>query len=626
MALVNKLPTEFFQKVANYLSLKDCYHCLFVSRLWHHTFQRTLYKTIRISSEDQLESLGISLPYYGHLVKEIYFTTKEEDILQQEVSIVNTTQPQSVVNTLLDQASITKLNEFCPLLEVFDFEVTQWTEIDLSQLSVHWTRMRSCAPLYFSDLIKQDFFMVFGNNLTKLHIGYYPDEMNQLVNKVSAFNQLQDLTLEIILENDQVPWNNSSGHLERIHMALPQLKTLRLIRQRTPRQESNALVGSDYLLPFEKPTQIETLSLHGHVDSVKWFEFIISNYPHLKELRLTQLSTSRFGTKFIWQNGLVDLINALPQLKSITLGGRNIPQLFSSSLAKALKNPTCAVQNLYVDFETYQAIESCQFLLVIAMHGLQQLRYLRLRVWEQIPGWSGVTNNLFQCHGLVSLHLSLSKGLTDQFPFTPFLIDHFLNNLPQLQVLGLVGANVQVTYNHFEDLDFGVFALKQLELSQSKVENYQVVFQYLSACCPQLNQVLLKRCETERKRINLSRLLNACVLDLRNSRLEKIVLSTLLIYVGTIQSNKFIGIQLKYGDELEEKMIWCKAMKSMVYPIYSVNEDEEENQDLDQLYKSYSGQQVSSDCMPGNYTPSIGVITIYCKSVEKIYLDLLRIK
>ncbi|GAA5806528.1 hypothetical protein HPULCUR_012064 [Helicostylum pulchrum] len=622
MNLVNKLPTEFLQKVSTYLCLQDCYECLFVCRLWHHTFQRSLYKTICIQSTEQLDQFIKSLSCYGHLVKEIHLSRLRDTVPQINQSMFST--QKSFVE--FDQDILQQINRFCPLLEVIDFGVSQWKSIDLNQL-VLWNRMRGCGPVYFRKL-DCGFLSVFGSHLTKLHVGHFPQEMESVVEKVVAMSTLQDLTLEIILNDADdivtLPW---SDFLQKVHDGLPKLKKFALIRDKTPRQEPNNNNNIDCLLPFITPTKLEYLALHGHVDSMKWFQFVTRNYPCLKELKLTQLSTSRFGTKWMWQCGLVDLIAGLPQLRSLTLGGRNIPQLFSDGLIKELKKPNCSVQNLYVDFETYQAIESCQFLLAVATHGLRQLRCLRLRVWEQIPGWSGVTSNLFQCHGLISLHLSLSKGLVDQFPFTNFLIDHFLKHLPQLEILVLVGANVQVTYNNYVDLEQHTYSLRKLELIQSKVENHEVVFRYLSACCANLNDILFKRCETERKRINLSGLLNAFTLDVRHCQLKKVVLSTLLIYVGTIQYNKFIGIQLKYDDLQQDQIIWCNAEKSMIYPAYYLNQDEEENQELNQLYRSYkSYTSTLTDSMPGNYTPTIGVITIYCKSVGQVYLDNLKIK
>jgi hypothetical protein len=283
---------------------------------------------------------------------------------------------------------------------------------------------------------------------------------------------------------------------------------------------------------------------------------------------------------------------------------------------------------LYIDFKTYQAIESCQFLLVVASHGIRQLKYLRLRVWEQIPGWSGVTFNLFQCKHLISLELSLSKGLMDQFPFTPFLIDHFLENLPQLERLVLTGANVQVTYKHYIDLKLDQqYALETLELYQSKLENHTVVFQYLSSCCPKLKQTIFRKCETEKPRHqSLTPSLNSCDIDFEYSDLDKIVLSSLMIYVGTVQSNEFVGIRLKCDNM--DKTIWCSAIKpigSYTYPHYVLCDDKEKYTELDEIYQSYTSTQRLTGFMPGKYSPTIGFFTICCKSVNQVFLDNLKL-
>jgi hypothetical protein len=627
---INRFPSEFLQKVSTHLTFQDCYNCIFVCKFWHHTFQRALYKKIDIYTDTQFDQLLNSLKYHGSLVKEIRLNSA----IPHEVTayIEEEEQQGGGYHVQLTQDKFELLNQYCPSLEVIDFHISQWNHISLESVK-KWKQMRHCVvPILYSTQYNS-FLSVFGSsNLTVLHVQHYLQDLEFLVDKLGFAPAIQELTLEILFTSNNSEEDMTmplSKHLQKMHSNLPRLKKFNFIRSKTPNHEPPASSHDQHFLsPFVQPcTSLESLSLHGHVNSIKWFEFIYINYPNLTTLSLTQLTTSRFGTKWMWQHALVQLIQSLPLLKTLTLGGRNVPQLISKSLAKELK--VCSIENLYVDFETYQAIESCQFLLVVASYGLDQLKYLRLRVWEQIPGWSGVTSNLFQCKQLTTLELSLSKGLMDQFPYTSFLIDYFLVNLPQLENLSLTGAHVQVTYNNFVDLDVGSFALKKLELFQSKVENHQVVFQYLSSCCPQLNQVLFRKCVTEKKKSNFP-LLNAFVLDLGQSELDKIVLSTLLIYVGTIQSNEFVGIQIKCNsnEEQQEKedtnTIWCSAIKSMgpfIYPTYSLSDDQEKNTELDNVYQSYKSSVQLSNIMPGNYTPTIGFFTIYCRSVKSVFLD-----
>jgi hypothetical protein len=259
---------------------------------------------------------------------------------------------------------------------------------------------------------------------------------------------------------------------------------------------------------------------------------------------------------------------------------------------------------------------------------------LRLRVWEQIPGWSGVTSNLFHCKQLQTLELSLSKGLMDQFPFTPFLIDHLLGHLPQLENLTLVGANMQVTYNNFVDLDKGSFKLQKLELCQSKIENHETVFMYLSSCCPLLDTLLLEKCEIKKKKqqqmILPSSTLNTCCIPMPNSTMSNIKLSSFLIYLGTIQINDYIGIELLRENQDQAKIVWCDINKYKgihIYPSYSICKDQDKIAELTDLYRSYGAASPSSlTPMPGNFTPTFGVITIQCKALlSGIALDNLKI-
>jgi hypothetical protein len=631
-SIINRFPSEFLQQVTTYLTLQDYYNCLYVCRGWHKTFRRALYKKVCVFSDAQLTELlkSIQTSYNGHLIRELYLVNPNESTTSNDM--IATLKPIH-----LSQQNFELLAETCPELEVLDFDISQWEHITLDPTVIAWKYMKRCAPIQYS-IFNSPFFSTFsGFRLTTLHVSHNPEELESLVTKLDVVPNLETLTLQLIYDNiDQIdnPPLSVSKYLQQVHANLRRLKQLTFIRNKTPHQEPPASSHDPNLLSvFLEPSNLRSLTLQGHIDSVKWFGFIHQSYPHLKELTLNHFTSSRFGTKWVWQTALAYMIQSLPSLKSLTLGGKNAPQLFSDKLALELKKPACSIENLYIDFQTYQAIESCQFLLVVGSHGLRQLRHLRLRVWEQIPGWSGVTSNLFRCKQLVSLELSLSKGLIDQFPFTPFLIDQFLIHLPQLEHLTLIGANVQVTYNSFVDLDKENthFKLEKLELVQSKVENHETVFKYLSFCCPKLHTLTLGKCEKDRKKGSLdtqhSSLLNACNIPMMYSALSRVKLSSHLIYSGTIQSNDHIGIQLITEDGMIEnkRIAWCNANKSggiSIYPTYNICEDSEKNTELTDLYAYYQSSTSSLGVIPGNYTPTIGVITIHCKSLlSEIALD-----
>lgn len=636
---MNRLPSEFLYQLSNYLTLQDCYNCLAVCKFWRNAFKRILYRVVHIYSDQQLQQFMEAVKYNGQLVKEIYL---HNNIQYNETMdyLEDLDDPHYINHIHLSQTHFESLSMYCPQLEVLQFDKHQWNHLILSNVISNWDHISNLPPIQHQLL--PHFFPLFKSPyLTHLNIDFAFDPIENdsshftsLLNQVSS---LQHLTLEIFYKQqqhqimDSAPLN-ISNLLQQIHTALPNLKSLEFICTNPPRHEPPAAVyeSNNILASFKEKSSLKSLTVQGHIDSIKWFAFIYENYPELEELKIIQMATSRFGTKWMWQQALVDLIRNLRCMKSLTIGGRNAPQLLSKGLALELKSPTCAVENLYIDFKTYQAIESCQFLLIIAAFGLKQLKFLRLRVWEQTPGWSGVTFNLFQCRQLVSLELSLSKGLMDQYPFTPFLIDNFLENMPQLEELTLVGAEIQVLYKHLEDLDIKtVFSLHSLTLIQSRVQNHPTVFSYLSKCCPRLNQLCFRRCEVTKnvKQLTFSPspacITNDCTLDMPYTRFEKIYLSSFLIYTGTVETIEYIGIRILSSLASSEngKIAWCRIAGlggSFIYPQYTTVEDADVLSELQNLYQN-------SDIMPGNYVPSIGIITIRCKSVSDIYLDNVKI-
>lgn len=613
----NRLPSEFLHQVSTYLSLQDRYNCLFVCRFWYHAFSRIIYKTIHVYSDTQFKQFIHSLSHNGHFVKSLCLHSSAQYSHEPIDSLEDLEDPRYVKPININQEQLELLNVLCPQLEIFEFDRSQWKHLQLTKQMKLWKHMIRCAPIEHSTFLDSRFISIFGSSLTYLNINYthVPEQEADLISSLHLVPTLKHLALETFFNDTQQPMTTSivsiSKFLEQIHTELPYLQKLEFIRTNPPKHEPLTSVHNDsnLLSNFTKASQLKSLTVQGYIDSIRWFEFIQNNYPHLEELKINQIATSRFGTKWMWQQALVNLIRQSRCMKSLSIGGRNTPQLLSTGLALELKSPACPIEELYIDFKTYQAIESCQFLLIIVAYGLRQLRFLRLRVWEQTPGWSGVTHNLFQCRQLVSLELSLSKGLMDQYPFTPFLIDNFLENMPQLEQLFLVGAEIQVLYNHLVDLNTQFsFSLHTLTLAQSRVQNHHTVFPYLSACCPHLKQVHFKQCEVTKPSLAFS-------VNLLSSHLEKISLCSFLL--GATTAVEYIGIKLITHSPASRKMAWCHvAFVSPAYPEYTMVKDQDVLDELDSL---------QYQTMPGNYAPSLGIITLRCQSVSDIYLDTMKI-
>ncbi|KAI9468484.1 MAG: hypothetical protein EXX96DRAFT_590781 [Benjaminiella poitrasii] len=444
----NRFPAEFLQQVATHLSFQDQFQSAFVCRFWNNVFQRLLYRSIELFSGAELTQVLESLYSHGYWVKELYLKSNPEKKQWH-----------------LTQLQFNLLSQLCPRLEVFEFHVTEWHHLQLQPRQ--WSSIRKWSPLPFATFINHlDTF----NGLTHLHIQQTMIQFSSFVTHIhAAAPSLSHLTLEFIYKD-----NNSTiplYHLDTLHKSLPNLHHLGLI------QSIKSAAFECELTPFPSPCKLQSLTLHSLVQSNVWFHFIIHSYPHLTHLDLHPMQLRD-------PKGLIQMIQKVP-LTTLQLGGPHLPHLFTEPLTLILRT----LNHLDIDFDTYQAMDSCHFLSLVATYGLHKLRRLRLRVWEQIPGWSGVTSNLFHCHGLVSLELSLSRGLADEFPYTPFLIDYVLRHLKQLEELTLVGAMVQVTYSRLEHLDRTRSALRRLELRESKME--PLVTRYVSQSCPCLETVVV---------------------------------------------------------------------------------------------------------------------------------------
>ncbi|OBZ83448.1 hypothetical protein A0J61_08498 [Choanephora cucurbitarum] len=531
----------------------------------------------------------------------------------------------------LSQNDLELLSNLCPELEVLDFDVQQWQHLNIDSNILPWKRLQRCAPIHFCNL-NAPFLTAFnGSRLVELTVLYHWEELDILMTRLNAVPTLTKLTLNVVDDSTGTSPHISQS-LQTLHTSLPQLKQLSLVCNISPCSEALSITTRDSrcLSPFKQPSRLRNLLLHGHVDSVKWFDFIAMNYPDLESLSLTNLSNSRFGTKWMWQRALIRMIQKLPLLKSLSLGGENISQLFASNFALELKKATCSIQDVSIDLHAYQAIESCQFLLSVAALGVRQLKHLKLHVWEQLPGWSGATSNLYKCQQLVSLELSLSVGLIGQFPYTSFLIDKFLKYMSCLQDFVLVGADVQVACGRLQERveDNQKFALRKLKICRSKIRSHETTSKFLSYCCPKLKQLVLDECKIERKgKYQKSLFSNRCHLSFMYSNLSKVKLSSLLVYFNSVQVNDYIGVELLIS--CSRKMIWYSIDRSIElsgHPVYKLCDRQDEHLELFGSYNSCSPSQKYAQAMPCSYIPTIGIITLHLKSAPfELYLDDLRI-
>ncbi|KAI8970251.1 hypothetical protein BDF20DRAFT_806707, partial [Mycotypha africana] len=492
------LPPELIHSISKFLTPIEYYRCLFVSQFWYRTFKQFLYRRIFIHSDEQLEKLVESLQSSpgskdkeqssnGLLIRELCLAQKSLSCEENPVKIST------------DVLSL--IGELCSNLEVFTFDITNWQHLQLTTKLIEdlrWKHLRKFAPIPHTifDIIPAS--TLAKSNLTHLHLSSSLVPWKCLLEKLKTIPTISHLALEIDYNSGQQQEDALIRmHLQEISYSLPLLEGLKLIRRKVSR--SQAPFSSE--IPFNltqllQPSQLKSLSLEGLVDDLYWFEFICKSYPLLKSLSLAQSGSNTLDSKWRWQGAFLLMIRNLPKLKSLFLCGANAMNLLSDGLGHELRKKECSIDSLAVKSNTYQRMDSCQLLFLIAKHGYRQLKYLRLAVWEDMPGWSSAPYSLLRCTQLVELDLAFSRGISSQYPYTPFLIDRWLSHLPQLERLTLRGVKLQVEYNSFDDLDKSnkSFALKSLKLQLSKIENHEVVLRYISFCCLQLEDLAFLEC------------------------------------------------------------------------------------------------------------------------------------
>ncbi|KAI9269950.1 hypothetical protein BY458DRAFT_586753 [Sporodiniella umbellata] len=428
---MKKLPPETLYQISCYLPFKDCYTCLSVCRFWFYSFQRALYETVHIHSETQFHLFTQSLTESGRFVKSLHLHNQTTSCLEPNCAPIKITQEQ-----------LKTINCYCPQLEVFDFDPSQWKHLELTGLRP-WKYMQRCAPLRH---ISFDVFpTIFGMGLTflKLDLVFEP----VLVPFLSKIQTLTHLVLHLKFKQN----GEMNRLLSCIHQHLLWLHTLEF----TYTTRSEITLSNLLKKPSLKSLTIQT-------PSSVWFEFIQNCYPNLEELVLYDIDP--LDSKL-----LAPLVRHL-SLRTVTLHGSH--QILCESLSQELN--CSSVEKLSVSMYAYQSIDILQY-------APRQLQSLQLFLWEyHTPGF---------CPQLVSLELTFPHAIHPRYPYTAFLIDTFLEAMPQIQVLALIGAEIQVLDQSLCDLDtHSRFALRIFRLTQGRYQNQTTVQAYLDLCCPLLKQ------------------------------------------------------------------------------------------------------------------------------------------
>ncbi|KAI8890955.1 hypothetical protein K501DRAFT_265459 [Backusella circina FSU 941] len=491
----NDILPELLTEVSLYLSRYDCFSCMSVSRHWYNCIKRQFYKKVDIKNTLQFDSFLQTL----HRSRNTHKKRKEHTevgYLVKELRLISYGMCYPII--VLTQDKLNTLSDLCPRLEVLEFDSSQWVNLNNMSVFESWKNLTSIAPLH----CKYIHYVSFASRLTQLRIFHTSQEENQLFTVFPNMPFLKYLTLDIFCGQP----NANTGldvdqYLKTLHSTVPQLEALCLMFT-----NSQSETPSTNVMHHSTRIKLKSLSLKGIPNVSYWFRYISKNYRLLENLEISEPIISNINT-YLQMDAIVQLVQQLSSLKKLSLKGENACYLYSDALINELGRSECNVRQFEYDFNAYDLNRSTQFLNSIAKCPLKQLQRLQIRVGNQRLTWPGVIQGIYYCNNLVDLELWFARGFMDAHPYTHFVIDEFMQQMPRLKRLCLREADVQLGKYEIKGL-----ALEILDLRDSRITQMKEFCQFVSDQCTSLTQLSLSPGE------------GAVTLTLSNNRLEKLYL------------------------------------------------------------------------------------------------------
>jgi hypothetical protein len=403
----------------------------------------------------------------------------------------------------LTQDRLNALGDFCPRLEVLELGSSQWENISNMAVFERWKNLKSIAPV----LWKHIHCLSFTPNLTKLYILHTPQENDKLFAVFSKIPFLKHLTLNIL----DGPSNAHTGfnldqYLKTIHTTVPQLE--RLCLGLTFAKIQNKAPSPNTI--HHNRINLKSLSLKGITSPHNWFHYISKNYYLLENLEILDPIISQVNIH-IQTDALVHLVLELPSLKKLSLQGGNIWYLYSEALTDEFAKPGCSVRQFEYSFYGFDLNKSTKFLDAIKACPLKHLKQLYIRVTDQHLLWPGSLEGLYQCKNLDDVEICFARHF--MHPYTDFVLDEFLLQLPRIKRLRLQKADVRI-----DECDKKIGSLQELDLEESRVLEIEELCRFINKQCISLSQLTLAQ---EKENV---------VLNLSNRRLDKLSYQCLNYY------------------------------------------------------------------------------------------------
>jgi hypothetical protein len=308
-----------------------------VSLHWYNCLKDQFYKSVDIEDASQFDA------FLHKLDRSQTDDNKGEEYTKLGYMVKELRLISYVANyrfTRFTQDKLNALGNFCPRLEVLEFDSSQWSEINNMAIFERWKYLKSITPID----CKYIHYVSFIPTLTKLRIIHKSPEEDQLFALLANMTFLKDLTLDLICVNPRTyPGLDTDQFLKTLHTTVPQLESLCLtfaiFRYKAP--SPNAMHHSSI--------NLKSLSLKGITSPHNWFHYISKNYYLLENLEILDPIISQVNTH-LQTDALAHLVQQLSLLKRLSLQGGNVLYLFSEALTDEFAKPGCSVRQFECDF------------------------------------------------------------------------------------------------------------------------------------------------------------------------------------------------------------------------------------------------------------------------------------
>lgn len=442
------LPTEIMSHIDNYLcSNKERLICLRVCSQWHHLFERSLYRSVRIKDKAQFEKFYKRCVSVGHLVR------------------------------LLDLSQLPSIKGFdlprvCPNIRTLSLHPNLRNELlinTVTKLSLH-----SLSTLNLHSSMANRILENLSGTLTELTVSVcFP-----LERYFHPIRQLESLLIHI---HPHSTYGITFADLEYIHDCFPNLRKICI--------DGNASFtkGEPILLTTIQPSKTMKSFKSNQRMMYNCIDYIYLKYPLLETLELEVAIPDSVSTVYPWYK----LVLNCTYLQRLSLIGFTPDQKFFTSL---LKCPSLKVLRLGTVLMAHSGIQQAPVIPISEIlkqyrNSLEELLFWPCHIIHPLTDL--IHPNLALCHrlkrlSLSGIHLLLCGGDT----VLDIPLDVMLAYGVHLRHLNIEYATLSY---HAGSSKNSTTPLRQISLHHVGLSEH--VMDYLRETCPRLTDISLSHCQ-----------------------------------------------------------------------------------------------------------------------------------